>query len=65
MPFKSQTQRQKFAPLLVEGKISKETFDEWNRQTGRKKLPERVRAKVKSLRAKSRGRSRATNAKKR
>ena len=65
MPFKSQTQRQKFAPLLVEGKISKETFDEWNRQTGRKKLPERVRAKVKSLRAKSRGRSRAANAKKR
>ena len=64
MPFKSQTQRQKFAPLLVEGKISKETF-EWNRQTGRKKLPERVRAKVKSLGAKSRGRSRAANAKKR
>ena len=43
MPFKSQAQRRKFAQLLVEGKISNETFEEWNRETGRKKLPERVR----------------------
>jgi hypothetical protein len=43
MPFKSKAQRRKFAQLLVEGKISNETFDEWNRETGRKKLPERVR----------------------
>ena len=42
MPFKSQAQRRKFAQLLVEGKISNETFEEWNRETGRKKLPERV-----------------------
>jgi hypothetical protein len=27
---------------LVEGKISGETFEEWNRETGAKKLPERV-----------------------
>lgn len=53
MPFKSQAQRRKFAQLLVEGKISNETFEEWNRETGRKKLPERVRAKAKSSRAKS------------
>ena len=43
MPFKSQAQRRKFAQLLVDGKISNETFEEWNRETGGKKLPERVR----------------------
>ena len=43
MPFKSQAQRRKFAQLLVEGKISPETFEEWNRETGAKKLPDRVR----------------------
>jgi len=32
MPFKSQAQRRKFAQLLVEGKISNETFEEWNRE---------------------------------
>jgi len=42
LPFKSQAQRRKFAQLLVEGKISNETFEEWNRETGRKELPERV-----------------------
>lgn len=30
MPFKSKAQRRKFAQLLVEGKISNETFEEWN-----------------------------------
>ena len=43
MPFKSQAQRRKFAQLLVEGKISGETFEEWNRETGARKLPERVK----------------------
>jgi hypothetical protein len=28
----------------VDGKISNETFEEWNRETGGKKLPERVTA---------------------
>ena len=42
MPFKSQAQRRKFAELLVKGEISNETFEEWNRETGSKKLPERV-----------------------
>jgi hypothetical protein len=42
MPFKSQAQRRKFAQLLVEGKIKPETFEEWNRETGGAKLPERV-----------------------
>ena len=43
MPFKSQAQRRKFAELLVAGKISPETFEEWNRETGSQKLPERVK----------------------
>ena len=46
MPFKSAAQRRKFAELLVEGKISNETFEEWNRETGSKKLPERVKRKA-------------------
>jgi hypothetical protein len=45
MPFKSQAQRRKFAELLVKGEISNETFEEWNRETGAKKLPERVKRK--------------------
>jgi hypothetical protein len=46
MPFKSQAQRRKFAQLLVEGKISNQTFEEWNRETGGKRLPERVNRKA-------------------
>ena len=52
MPFKSQAQRRKFAQLLVEGKISNETFEEWNRETGSKKLPERVKGKKTTARPK-------------
>lgn len=48
MPFKSQAQRRKFAELLVKGEISAETYEEWNRDTGRKKLPERVKPKSKA-----------------
>jgi hypothetical protein len=51
MPFKSQAQRRKFAQLLVEGKISNQTFEEWNRETGGKNLPERVRPKTTTRRA--------------
>jgi hypothetical protein len=47
MPFKSQAQRRKFAQLLIEGKISNETFEEWNRETGGRKLPEHVKARAK------------------
>jgi hypothetical protein len=46
MPFKSKAQRRKFAQLLVEGKISNQTFEEWNRETGKKKLPEHVSTKA-------------------
>jgi hypothetical protein len=47
VPFKSQAQRRKFAELLVQGKISAETFEEWNRETGSKRLPEHVARKRK------------------
>jgi hypothetical protein len=45
MPIKSKAQRRKFAELLVEGKISPETFEEWNRSAGNKELPERLHPK--------------------
>jgi hypothetical protein len=48
MPFKSAAQRRKFAELLMKGEISPETFEEWNRETGSAKLPERVKRKAKS-----------------
>ena len=48
MPFKSRAQRRKFAELLVKGEISPETFEEWNRETGSAKLPERVKPKAKA-----------------
>ena len=59
MPFKSQAQRRKFAQLLVEGKISDETYEEWNRETGGRKLPERVTPKTKKKKKTKNARSRA------
>jgi hypothetical protein len=58
MPVKSKAQRRKFAELLVEGKISPETFEKWNRGAGKAELPERVEPKTKAKRkrkAKSQG----------
>ena len=69
MPFKSKAQRRKFAELLVEGKISPETYEEWNRETGRSELPERVhpekkkKKKTAARRKKSATRSRKRKAK--
>jgi hypothetical protein len=57
MPFKSRAQRRKFAELLVTGKISPETYEEWNRETGRAKLPERVKPKKKGAKPRSKPRS--------
>ena len=57
MPFKSKAQRRKFAQLLVEGKITDQTYEEWNRSTGRKTLPERIHPKA--------GEKRKTTARKR
>lgn len=45
MPIKSKAQRRKFAQLLVEGEISPETFEEWNRGAGSAELPERLHPK--------------------
>ena len=58
MPFKSQAQRRKFAQLLVEGKISNETFEEWNRETGSARLPDHVKPKAR-VRPKPKTRARA------
>jgi hypothetical protein len=69
MPFKSKAQRRKFAQLLVEGKISDETYEEWNRETGRKTLPERVartaRTSVKRAKRKTSTKKGARTARKR
>ncbi len=48
MPIKSKAQRRKFAELLVAGKISPETFEEWNRGAGNAELPERLHPKVRA-----------------
>jgi hypothetical protein len=64
MPFKSQAQRRKFAQLLVQGKISPQTFEEWNRETGDAELPEHAaRKRAKKTRkpaAKRRARKKTT-----
>ena len=60
MPFKSQAQRRKFAELLVKGEITPETFEEWNRETGNKRLPERVRSSSSRKKAGTRGTARKT-----
>lgn len=49
MPFKSEAQRRKFGELVKQGKMSKSTFDEWNKATGKAKLPERIKPKVRSV----------------
>ena len=63
MPFKSKAQRRKFAHLLVEGKIKPETYEEWNRETGKKELPERVKKKAKKKKARKAKRKTKTKAK--
>jgi hypothetical protein len=60
MPFKSQAQRRKFAQLLVDGKISPETYEEWNRETGSKKLPDHVKP-VRRVKRKTAARARPTS----
>ena len=64
MPFKSKAQRRKFAELLVEGKISPETYEEWNRETGGKELPERAAKKKPAARKSAKKTTRKTAKKK-
>ncbi len=45
MPFVSTSQRRKFYSMMRAGDISKDTVKEWERETGDRKLPKRVRAK--------------------
>jgi hypothetical protein len=59
MPIKSKAQRRKFAELLVEGKISPETFEEWNRGAGDAELPERVHPKKKKPKPKRKAKRKA------
>jgi hypothetical protein len=59
MPFKSKAQRRKFAELLMKGEISEETYEEWNRSTGKARLPERVKPKS---RRKAKKKAKATRA---
>jgi hypothetical protein len=64
MPFKSKAQRRKFAELLMKGEISPETFEEWNRETGSAKLPERVEpAKKRSSKRKAKSKGSASKSK--
>lgn len=49
MPFKSEKQRAKFAQLVKEGKMSQETFNKWQNETGDKKLPTKAAYKPKGL----------------
>ena len=44
---KSKAQRRKFAELLIEGKIDRDAYERWNRNAGKRKLPEHVRKKKK------------------
>jgi hypothetical protein len=53
MPFKSRAQRRKFAELLLSGEITPEQYERWNRETGRRVLPERVKRKRKRTARKS------------
>jgi hypothetical protein len=52
MAVKSKAQRRKFAELLVKGKIKPEVYERWNREAGKKDLPERVGKKKRKAKQK-------------
>ena len=64
MPFKSQAQRRKFAELLVKGEISPETFEEWSRETGSARLPERVKRRSKGKKTSAKSKSKRKTSRK-
>lgn len=43
MPFKSESQRRLFYAKMKRGEISRATVDEWEKETGSKKLPKYVK----------------------
>jgi hypothetical protein len=51
MAVKSKAQRRKFADLLVNKKIKPDVYERWNREAGKKELPERVRPKKRKRKA--------------
>lgn len=55
MPFKSKAQFRKFLELRDEGKLSKEEFQKWVKETGGwddiRQLPERIGKKTKKKRS--------------
>jgi hypothetical protein len=66
MPIKSKAQRRKFAELLVQGEISPEVFERWNREAGGAELPERLhpkRRRTKKKKAKPKGKARSRSSK--
>lgn len=42
MPFKSIAQKKKFEQLVADGKMSQDTFNKWESETPKGKLPERI-----------------------
>jgi len=56
MAVKSKAQRRKFAELLMKGKIKPEVYERWNREAGKKELPERVKKKKKKKKKKAKKR---------
>ncbi len=42
MSFKSLAQRRKFLELVKLGKLTQSKFDEWEKATGKTKLPEKI-----------------------
>jgi len=44
MPFKSEAQRKKFQAMVAEGKITKATYEEWEKESP-PELPERITKK--------------------
>jgi hypothetical protein len=59
MAVKSKAQRRKFAELLMKGKIKPEVYERWNREAGKKELPERVKKKKKKKRKQAKKRRKA------
>jgi hypothetical protein len=61
VPYKSKARHREFVELIEKGEITQETFEEWNRETDRQELPERVdRSKKKGKRKKTARRKTAT-----
>lgn len=48
MPFKSESQRRRFAQMVKSGEMSQATFDEWNKDTPAE-LPDKVGPKKTGL----------------